>query len=64
MGYAFDDVRITSNHENCWNVSILYGSYVIKWSFFSSVIFLDPQLFDNVDIFDNVKIMLIVVCLH
>ena len=27
-----DDVRITLNYGNCWNVGIAYGIYVIKWS--------------------------------
>ena len=40
------------------------GSYVIKWSFFNDIIFLAPQFFDNDDIFDDVKITFIVVCLH
>ena len=31
---------------------------------FSYIIFLAHQLFDNDDIFENVKIMFIVVCLH
>ena len=29
----FDDVIITLNYGNCWNVWIVYGSYVIKWSY-------------------------------
>ena len=60
----FDDVRIMLNYANCWNVSIVYESYVIKWSFFSYIIFLVHQLFDTADIFDNVKIMFNVVCFH
>ena len=35
----FDDVRITLNYGNCWNVWIVYGSYVIKWSYFSYITF-------------------------
>ena len=35
----FDDVRITLNCGNCWNVWIVYGSYVIKWSYFSYIVF-------------------------
>ena len=37
------------------------GNYVVKLSFFSYIIFLAHQLFDNVDIFDYVKITFIVV---
>ena len=35
----YDDVRIKLNYGNCWNVWILYGSYVVKWSYFSYIIF-------------------------
>ena len=31
MVLFFDDVGITLNYGNCWNVRIMYGSYVIKW---------------------------------
>ena len=41
-----------------------YVSYDIKWSFFSYLVFLTHQLFDNVDIFYYVKITFVVVCLH
>ena len=54
----FDDVRITLNYGNCWNVWIVYGSYVIKSSYFSYMFF-PHQLFDTADIFDNVKITFI-----
>ena len=60
----FDDVRITLNYGNCWNVWITYRSYAIKWPFFSYIIFLAHQLLDDVDIFDNANITFIVVCLH
>ena len=30
----FDNVRITLNCGNCWNLWILNGSDVIKWSYF------------------------------
>ena len=43
---------------------IVYGSYVIKWSFFNYIIFLAPQLFDNIDSFDNVKITFVEVHLY
>ena len=42
----------------------MYGSYVIKWSYFSYIILEAHQLFDNVNIFDNVEIMFIEVCWH
>ena len=42
----------------------MYGNYIIKFSFFSYINFLARQFFDNVDIFDNVKIKFIMVCLH
>ena len=48
--YVFHDARITSNYGNCWNVWIVYGSYVIKRLFFHYILFLARQLFDNVDI--------------
>ena len=51
----FDDVRITLNYGDCWNVWIVYRSYV-KWSYFNCIAYLAHQLFDNADIFDNVKI--------
>ena len=35
----FDDFRITLNYGNCWNVWIAYGNYVIKWWYFSYIIF-------------------------
>ena len=60
----FDDVGITFNYGNRWTVWIVYGSYVIKWLYLSYIIFLLHQLFHNVDIFNNVKITFIVVCLH
>ena len=60
----FDDVKIAFNYRNCWNVWIVYRIYVIKLSFSSYMIFLAHQVFDNVDIFDSVKITFIVVCLH
>ena len=41
-----------------------YVSYDIKLSFFSYLVFLTHQLFDNVDIFYYVKITFVVVCLH
>ena len=34
-----DDVKITLNYENWWNVWILCGNYLIKWSYFSYLIF-------------------------
>ena len=40
----FDDVRITLNYGNCWNLWIVYGSYVIKWSHFTCIIFVAHQL--------------------
>ena len=43
----FYDVRITLNYRNRWHVWSVYGSYVIKWPFFNYIIFLAPQLFDN-----------------
>ena len=36
----------------------------VKWPYFSYIIILAHQLFDNVDICDNVKILFIAVCLH
>ena len=41
----FDDVIITLNYRNCWNVWIVYGSYVIKWSYISYIIFLSSPTF-------------------
>ena len=38
-GERFDGVRITLNSGNCWNVWILYGTYVRRWSFFSWSLF-------------------------
>ena len=35
----FDDVRITLNYGNCQNLWIVYGSYIMKWSYFSYIIF-------------------------
>ena len=37
-----DDFRITLNYGSCWNVYIVYGSYVIKWSYFSWFFFVLP----------------------
>ena len=62
--YVSNDVRVMLNYGNCWNLWIVCGSYVIKWSYFSYIFFLTRQLFDNVDIFGNVKITFIVICLH
>ena len=36
----FENVRITLNYGNSWNVWITYGSCVIKWSYFSYIIFM------------------------
>ena len=52
------DVRIKLNYWNCRNVWTVYGSYVLKWLYFSYIIFLAHLLFDNL------KITLIVVYLH
>ena len=38
--WFFENVRITLNYGNSWNVWITYGSYVIKWSYFSYIIFM------------------------
>ena len=35
----FDNVRITLNYGNCWNVWIAYRSYAIKWSCFNYIVF-------------------------
>ena len=35
----FDNVRITLNCGNCWNLWILNGSDVIKWSYFGYISF-------------------------
>ena len=32
-GYIFDEVGITLNYENCWNVWIVHANRVIKCSF-------------------------------
>ena len=40
----FDDVRITLDYGNCKNVWIVYGSYILKWSYFSYIIFQAHQL--------------------
>ena len=51
----FVDVKIVLSYGNCWNVWISYGSYIVKWSYFTYIIFLADQLFDNVNIFDKVN---------
>ena len=39
--YVLDDVRITLNYGNCWNLWIVCGTYVIKWSFFRWSLFFE-----------------------
>ena len=41
----FDDAIITLNYRNCWNMWIVYGSYVIKWSYISYIIILSSPTF-------------------
>ena len=43
----FDDVRITLNYGNCWNVWIVYGSYVIKMEIMLQSCFIFLQHIDK-----------------